>query len=203
VSPPERARIDVKGSASAWFDALADEEHAMLGERDGGGDLSAFPLRAATTGTTDRLARLTRNRCVLSIGTPSLTAVAALALALVGCGEADGGMDGKAPSADTERTSTLFLAGDGEMWVVDAEAAGAQHLRIPELAAGDPPHRIIAIDDRLALWGYDVLSVPIADPSGPPTTLANDGWVMIPRPIATGSGSASSTPRARDRTRAW
>jgi hypothetical protein len=131
VSPRERARIDVKGSASAWFDALADEEHAMLGERDGGGDLSVSRSEPRPLVPTDRLARLARNQCVLSIGTHSLTAVAALALGLVGCGEADSGMDGKAPSADTERTSTLFLAGDGEMWVVDAEAARAQHLLVP------------------------------------------------------------------------
>jgi hypothetical protein len=63
---------------------------------------------------------------------------------------------------------------------VDVEAARARHLGIPELAAGDPPHRIAAIGDRLALWRYDVMSVPIADPSAPPTTLAKDGWIFIP-----------------------
>jgi hypothetical protein len=116
-----------------------------------------------------------------SISTRWLAAVAALALALVGCGEADGGIDRTAPRADTGRASTLFLAGVGEMWVVDVEAEQTEHLRMPDqLAAGDPPHRIAVIGDRLALWSYDVTSVPIADPSAPPTTLANDGWIFIP-----------------------
>jgi hypothetical protein len=115
------------------------------------------------------------------ISTHSLAAVVVLALALVGCGEADGGTDSKAPSADTGAASTLFLAGDGEMWVVDVDAERAEHLRMPDqLAAGDPPHRIAVIDDRLALWSYDVTSVPIAQPSAPPTTLAEGGWIFIP-----------------------
>lgn len=115
------------------------------------------------------------------VGRHSLVAVAVLALALVGCGEADGGMDRKAPSADAGRASTLFLAGDGEMWVVDVDAERADHLRMPDqLAAGDAPHRIAVIGERLALWSYDVTSVPTAHPSAPPTTLAEDGWIFIP-----------------------
>lgn len=105
--------------------------------------------------------------------------VAALALALAGCGEADTPAVQKAPGSETE-SATLFLAGDGQMWVVDVDAGQAEHLRIPELGAGDPPHRIVAIGDRLALWSYDVASVPAADPSTRPETLAKDGWIFIP-----------------------
>jgi hypothetical protein len=110
----------------------------------------------------------------------SVAKVAALALTLAGCGEAVSGTDPNGPSGGSGKGSTLFLAGDGELWTVDVDAERAEHLRMPELAAGDPPHRIAAIGDRLALWGYDVAGVPIADPSGPPTTLANDGWIFIP-----------------------
>ena len=115
------------------------------------------------------------------MSTHSLAAVAALALALVGCREADGGFERNAPSAASGPGSTLFLAGDGEMWVVDVDAERTDHVRLADqLAAGDPPHRIAVIGDRLALWSYDVTSVPVANPSAPPTTLAKDGWIFIP-----------------------
>jgi hypothetical protein len=114
------------------------------------------------------------------VSTKSVATVAAVALALAGCGETVSGTDPKAPSEESSNAPTLFLAGDAELWTVDVDAERAEHLPMPELAAGDPPHAIAAIGDRLALWGYDVAGVPIADPSGSPTTLANDGWIFIP-----------------------
>lgn len=109
-----------------------------------------------------------------------LTAVVTLAVALAGCGQATTGTDPNEARSGTERGAALFLAGDGELWAVDVDAERAEHIRMPELSAGDPPHRIATIGDRLALWGYDVWSVPIADPSAPPTMLAKDGWIFIP-----------------------
>jgi hypothetical protein len=110
----------------------------------------------------------------------SLAAVGALALALVGCAEVGREMNDAAPSAELERSSTLLLAGNEEMWVVDAGAERVEHLRMRGLAAGDPPHRIAAIGDHIALWSYDVMSVPVADPAARRTTLAEDSWIFIP-----------------------
>lgn len=101
--------------------------------------------------------------------------IVAIALALAGCGYQASSTDvGEAPS------SKLFLAGDGELWVVDVDTERARHLGMPALSAGDPPHRIATVGDRLALWGYDVATVPMADPSAPPKTIAKDGWIFIP-----------------------
>jgi uncharacterized protein YceK len=54
-------------------------------------------------------------RCV---HTHSLAVVVAVVLALVGCSEADRQMHAAAPGAPAVHSSTLFLAGDEEMWVV-------------------------------------------------------------------------------------
>lgn len=97
-------------------------------------------------------------------------------LAFGGCGER---REGHAARAD-ESDATLFLAGDGEMWVVDVETQRAEHIRRPELIPGDPPHKIVAIGDRLAMWSYDVTTVPISDPSAPAEALVRDGWIFIP-----------------------
>jgi hypothetical protein len=111
----------------------------------------------------------------------SLAVVVGVVLAFVGCREADRQMHAAAPSAPAVRSSTLFLAGDEEMWVVNAGAERADHLRTRGLlVAGDPPHKIAVIGDHLALWSYDVMSVPVADPAARPTTLAEDGWIFIP-----------------------
>jgi hypothetical protein len=47
----------------------------------------------------------------------------------------------------------LFLAGDGEMWVVDVGTGSVRHLQLSELSPGDPPYRIARREDRLVLWG--------------------------------------------------
>jgi len=118
---------------------------------------------------------------VVSTRLRRLTALLVLALALAGCGESTGGTEPEATGSRTEATTTLFLAGDGQMWVVDVDDQRAEHLRMPnQLSAGDPPHKIAAIGERLALWSYDVTSVPMDDPSAPPETLAKDGWIFIP-----------------------
>jgi hypothetical protein len=84
-------------------------------------------------------------------------------------------------AAEQERSeTTLFLAGIAELSVIEVEAGRAVRVPRPELGAGDPPHLIAPVGDRLAMWSYDVTSVPLADPAAEPTTLANDGWIFIP-----------------------
>lgn len=109
------------------------------------------------------------------------TAVAlALAPALAGCGERAAGGGGDDTGAGAPPT-TLYLAAFGEMWVVDVDAERVEHVRMPELeSGGDPPHLIASVGDRLAIWDYDIVSVPADDPSAPPQTLADDGWIFIP-----------------------
>jgi hypothetical protein len=74
----------------------------------------------------------------------------------------------------------LFLAGDGEMWIVDADTSTVRHLDLPYLAPGDPPHRISAGQGKLVVWGYETY---VLDPSSlqtPPMVLAKDSWIFLP-----------------------
>jgi len=84
------------------------------------------------------------------------------------------------PARPRAEEATLFLAGNSEIWVVDVDKEQVEHLRVPDLGAGDPPHLIESIGDHLALWNYDVTSVPVANPAAPPETIADDGWIFIP-----------------------
>ncbi|HEX2128754.1 MAG TPA: hypothetical protein VHF58_06010 [Solirubrobacterales bacterium] len=81
------------------------------------------------------------------------------------------------PSTDG---GTLFLAGMEELWVVDVEAETVERIERPELGAGDPPHLIARVGDRLAMWAYDVRAIPLDDPSTDAEMLARDGWIFIP-----------------------
>lgn len=89
-----------------------------------------------------------------------------LAATLVACG----GEPAQAP-APRERSSErprLFLAGDGELWVVDVVAERARRLRAPQLVPGDPPVKILRRGDGLAPWGYDVWRLDARRPERPP-----------------------------------
>ncbi len=97
-------------------------------------------------------------------------------VALGGCGERG---EGRAAQSEASE-ATLFLAGDGEMWAVDVEAQHAEHIHRPELVPGDPPHKLAVIGDQLAMWSYDVNTVPLSDPSAQAETLVRDGWIFIP-----------------------
>jgi hypothetical protein len=84
------------------------------------------------------------------------------------------------PSPEPSSVGTrLFLAGDGEMWVVDVDTGSVRHLDMPELSPGDAPHRIVRRDDRLVAWGYQTL---VLDPDfgSPPSVLAPDSLIFIP-----------------------
>src|SRR5919206_3891146 len=45
----------------------------------------------------------------------------------------------------------LYLAGNGELWVVDVAHQRVRHLERPLLDVGDPPHRILARGRRLVM----------------------------------------------------
>src|SRR4029453_3373227 len=48
----------------------------------------------------------------------------------------------------------LFLAGDGEAWVVDPDQETVRHVAMPELPPGDAPYRVVRRDDELVAWAY-------------------------------------------------
>src|SRR5215217_4810906 len=54
---------------------------------------------------------------------------------------------GSAPRA--EHGPQLYLAGDGELWIVDADSQRVRRELRPELQEGDTPHRILARGHRL------------------------------------------------------
>jgi hypothetical protein len=57
------------------------------------------------------------------------------------------------------RTDRLFLAGDGEAWVVDPSSETARHLSMQELPPGDAPYRVVRRADALVAWAYRTLVV--------------------------------------------
>jgi hypothetical protein len=73
----------------------------------------------------------------------------------------------------------LFLAGDGEAWVVDPTSETAQHLTMPELPPGDAPYRVVRRADALVAWAYRTV---IVQPEPEPTfdALAPDSLFFIP-----------------------
>jgi hypothetical protein len=67
------------------------------------------------------------------------------------------------PGADVP-ADLLFLAGDGEAWVVDPARETVRHVSIPELPPGDAPYRVVRRDDVLVAWAYRTLVLrPSAD----------------------------------------
>ena len=79
---------------------------------------------------------------------------------------------------DRPRPAELVLAGDGEMWVVDVAAERARHVRMRELAPGDPDHRVVWRGDRFVFWGYATYTA--AEPGEPLERIAGDTWFFIP-----------------------
>jgi hypothetical protein len=79
--------------------------------------------------------------------------VALCLLLLAGCG-------GSPPRA---AGPTLYLAGDGELWVVDTGTSRVRHLNRPVLGRGDEAHHILARGHRLVLgseYGDNTFVVP-------------------------------------------
>jgi hypothetical protein len=97
---------------------------------------------------------------------------AVLIAALLGCG-------GEPPPRPRAAPPQLFLAGDGELWVVDVGAERVRRVELPQLAPGDPPHRIVRRADRLVVFGDAtyLLDPPLERPL---RELAANSWFFIP-----------------------
>lgn len=116
--------------------------------------------------------------------------VLVLALA-TGCG---GGAENRSAAATSEGSSKpggetvsgaasrssrlLFLAGDGELTVVDVDARSVEVLEVPQLRPGDPPFRIVRRGSKLVLYGGDTYAVDL-DLRSPPQRLGKS-WFFIP-----------------------
>jgi len=74
----------------------------------------------------------------------------------------------------------LFLAGAGELWVVDVAGASVRHRDLPQLSPGDPPYRIVRRGDTLVLWSYQTLTLDPSGTAAQPRTLVRDSWIFIP-----------------------
>ncbi len=80
---------------------------------------------------------------------------------------------------DVDVDDRLFLAGDGEAWIVDPSTETARHLRDVELPPGDAPFRVVRRADSLVAWAYRTL---VARPASDPTfdVLVRDSLYFIP-----------------------
>ena len=74
---------------------------------------------------------------------------------------------------------SLYLAGDGELTVVDVDAGTSRVLSVPELAPGDPPYRIVRAGDKLVVHGPDAAYTAGLDTPSEPRRLA-EAWFFIP-----------------------
>jgi hypothetical protein len=61
----------------------------------------------------------------------------------------------------------LYLAGDGELWVVDAGTEHVRHAFSAQLGPGDPPHKVLARGHRIIMgspYGDGAFFLPSARP---------------------------------------
>jgi hypothetical protein len=150
----ERLRRELEGlepSLDGLEKTLRRVRRRERNRRVGAGAIGLFVMAGLVTGLW--LSFGTRHR--QSVGPPSPTS--------------------RAVASDTR----LFLAGDGEMWVVDVGADSVRHLRLPELSPGDPPYRIVRRGDKLVLWGYKTYVFDPNDDAGP-RVLVEDSLVFMP-----------------------
>lgn len=94
-----------------------------------------------------------------------------LVLTLAACGRGD-------PTDTAHPPARLYLAGDGELTIVDVDAARAEVHALPVLAPGDPLYRIVRRGDKLVVFGYDTY---VLDPDLrlPPRKLG-ESWFFVP-----------------------
>ena len=105
-----------------------------------------------------------------------------------------------APAAPIAPRTLLHLAGDGELTVVDPNAATSRVVRLPQLSSGDPPYRILRVGEKLAVYSWNAVYTLDRDLSSPPRRLAK-AWFFIPssdpRRLWLGILDATSPERAR------
>ena len=93
---------------------------------------------------------------------------------------AAGGMPAPPDSQQAQRDTKLYLGGIGELRIVDVQEETSRRIDMPEIGAGDPPYLIAPVGERLAMWSYDVTSVPFDRPKSRPPMLARNAWIFIP-----------------------
>ena len=71
-----------------------------------------------------------------------LGCVLVLCCLLVGCGS---------EPRTAEIGPKLYLAGDNELWIVDADSGRVWHRFSSQLASGDPPHKVLARGNRVVM----------------------------------------------------
>ena len=81
------------------------------------------------------------------------------------------------PASGDEGTR-LFLAGIGEITVVDVDAGTSRVVRLPELAPGDPPYLIARRGKKLVFYGGDTYAVDL-DLRLPPEKVG-ESWFFVP-----------------------
>jgi len=139
-----------------------------------------YAARYRVWGLTGRRAPYSVRVRVRSQLGPRLRAAAvtlALAATVAACG---GGGEPAGPVREAATPSPrLYLAGDGELWIVDVATERARRVPLRQLVPGDPPHKIVRRGRRLVLWGYRTY---VADPGfrRPLRTLVRDSWFFIP-----------------------
>jgi hypothetical protein len=108
------------------------------------------------------------------LGAAATLALVSVAVACGGDKPADIVGEAAAPSP------RLYLAGDGELWIVDVARERVRHVRLRELGPGDHPERIVRRGRRLGFAGRTTTYV--ADPGfrRPVRTLASRAWFFIP-----------------------
>ncbi len=82
-------------------------------------------------------------------------------------------------AAVPEPASTrLFLAGEGELAVVDVDTESTRVLQVDQLAAGDPPYRIVRRGNELVVYGGDTYAVDLELETTP--RKVHKSWFFIP-----------------------
>src|SRR6187549_427117 len=74
----------------------------------------------------------------------------------------------------------LFLAGDGEGWVVDPTRETVRHVAMPELPPGDAPYRVVRRGDALVAWAYKTLVLHPSAEGVSSDVLVPDSLFFIP-----------------------
>jgi hypothetical protein len=142
------------------------------------------PSPSALEGTLRRVRRRARNRKA-GAGAVGLVLTAVVATGLWLSLQRERGLPIGSSSPSPHQSPAeprLFLAGDGELWVVEVNTGNVRRLGMPELSPGDAPHRIVRRDDKLVAWGYQTL---LLDPDfdSPPSVLAPDSLIFIPSAV--------------------